>query len=111
MVLSSVPLTIVFGAEAGLCSAALMFLDWLCVNAGKESFLQVTHGRRTPWLVCLWFLGAAVVAGLGSAISFYQQSWQAALLIGFTWTSFPKQASKFLQKAEDEQEPAEGGGI
>jgi hypothetical protein len=97
-----VPPTIIFGMETGALSSLILFLDWLSVAAGRDSYLQVTHGRRTWGLLFVWFFGGGIVGALGAFINFYQQTPQAALLVAFTWRTFLEQGEKFLRPSRED---------
>jgi len=57
----------------------------------------------------VWFLGGAIVGGLGLAIGLYQENPLAAVLVAFTWRTFLEQAEKFLPRHQEETQPAQKG--
>src|ERR1043165_3827962 len=95
-----------FCAKTGLCAALLVLLDCLVVQAGRDSYLQITHGfKGTPTNISVWFIGAAIVAWVGTLISFYQETPQSIVLIALTWPVFLKQVAGFLQRKQEDEQP------
>jgi hypothetical protein len=80
---------LLFAAKTGACAGAFVFLDFCIVQAGRDSYLQITHGYRvTPTKIVIWALGAAIVAGLGTLLGFYQKTLQSIVFIALTWPAF-----------------------
>jgi hypothetical protein len=98
-----IPPQLLFALEAGALSATVFLLDWLLVVVGQQSYLRVTHGRRSPVFLCFWFVGGVVVGGLGSLIHLYEQTPQAAFIVALTWRTFFDQARKFSPGSDPEQ--------
>jgi hypothetical protein len=106
-----IPPSVVFGFETGGLSSLLLILDWLAVVTGRESYLQITHGRRTLRFILVWFLGGGIVGGLGTFIHLYEQTPQAALLVALTWRTFLDQAERFLRPAGDDVQKPQSAGV
>jgi hypothetical protein len=77
-----------FGLKAGVISAVIVVLDALIVTTGVDSYLQITHGRRTTKFICAWFAGGAIVGVLGSLVQIYEQTVQAAFVVALSWRTF-----------------------
>jgi len=76
----------VFVIASAVIGLAIVLLDYCSVALGRDSALNLTHGRHaTPKAALLWMVGSALGASLGLLARVFEPTPLAAVLASLTW--------------------------
>jgi hypothetical protein len=92
---------VVFAASSGVIGLAIVLLDYCSVALGRESVLNLTHGRRaTPKAALLWMIGSMLGASLGLLARVFEPTPLAAVLASLTWRTLLAQLERLSAHSE-----------
>ena len=85
----------VFVISSGAIGLAIVLLDACSVALGRDSYLDLTHGRRaTPKAALVWVIGSMLGSSLGLLARVFEPTPLAAVLASLTWRTLLAQLQR-----------------